>query len=82
MVWKNKWVMIITNAIIIGGYIAAILLMIHGVSTGRLGIAAYLVPIAILILMVLGWTVLDRRKCVSTSRIVKQTINECSKPFA
>lgn len=71
MVWKNKWIVMMINAIMGGGYIAAILLMIHWVSTGHMGIAAYLVPIAILVIMTLGWTVLDRRKYVSTTRFVK-----------
>lgn len=75
MVWKNKWVIMMINAIIGGGYIAALLLMIHWVSTGHMGIAAYLIPFTILILMALGWTVLDRRKYVSTTRFV-ETINE------
>ncbi|MEW9669114.1 hypothetical protein [Ammoniphilus sp. 3BR4] len=59
---KQKGYIILLNALVGGGYVAAILLLIHWVSTVHVGIGAFFVPLGLLVLIILGWMAADRRK--------------------
>lgn len=61
---KHKGFVLLLNALVGGGYVAAILLLIQWVSTVDLGLSAFLIPFGLLALLVIGWTMVDRRKYV------------------
>lgn len=62
MGFNHKWMTMLLNSMLGGGYIALILAMIQWVSTGKLGIKAIFVPIGLLVFLTLAWTLLDRKK--------------------
>ncbi|RXT08120.1 hypothetical protein [Ammoniphilus sp. CFH 90114] len=64
---KHKGVMLLLNALFGGGYVAAILLLIHWVSTGQIGLGAFLVPVGLVMIMALGWIMVDRKKYTPAS---------------
>lgn len=58
---KHKGFMLLLNALVGVGYVAAVLLLIQWVSTVDLGYSAFLVPVGLLVLMVVGWLLVDRQ---------------------
>jgi len=62
MVLNKKWVKMFLNAMLGGGYIALILLMIQWVSTEKMGLTAFLIPIGIIVVLTLAGTFLDKKK--------------------
>lgn len=64
---KHKGILLLLNALVGGGYVATILLLIHWVCNMGIGVGAVFVPIGILLVIVLGWMIVDRRKYGSQS---------------
>ena len=66
MDFNHKWGTVLLNATLGGGYVTLILLMIQWVSTDKTGIIGFFVSIGLLVIITLAWTLLDRKKYVSS----------------
>lgn len=69
---KQKGHMILLNALVGGGYVAAILLLIPWVSTVHAGVAAFFIPLGLLVLIILGWMAADLRKFPSRPSVTNK----------